>query len=117
MNYGVKKQIEKEQALLKASKTKEDLNEIFKGKTIIVNDGSDWQDARCEFVEMVGEGERKNWKMKVKTSFGTFIELEGGKAIIVARTITTTEKYVDEVANDVKKEFDKPPIKKDFEGL
>lgn len=103
--YDLKKQMEEEQRLLKAAKTKNDLNALFNGRTIIVKDGSDWENEPCTFVEMVGEGDRSNWKMKLKTTFGTLLELPASKVFIVTQTITTTKEEADKITNHVKKQF------------
>jgi hypothetical protein len=99
----IQKQMEEEQRLMKAAKTKEDLNAIWGGRTIIVNDNSDWHGERCIFIEMVGEGSREKWKMKLETPFGTFLELPAKDVIIVTHTIKTTQSETDKIIKHFKK--------------
>lgn len=100
----VNKGMDEERRRLAASKTKEDLNDLFKGRSIVVKNGSDWDNELCEFVEMVGEGAKENWKMKVKTKFGTFLELAGGEAIIVTQTIKTTRQEAELIRKNLQGE-------------
>lgn len=92
-----KRQMIEDGKKLKAAKTKEDLNKIFNGRIIVVQNNTDWNGERCEFVEMVGEGGRQNWKMKVKTRFGTFLELCAGEGMIVTQTIATTQAEAEKI--------------------
>lgn len=103
--YDIKKQLQEEQKRLKSCNTKEDMNAMFKGRKIIIKNGTDWDDEICEFVEMVGEGEKKNWAMKVKTRFGTFLEVKGSQAIITFQEIKTTEKEAKIITDKWKKDL------------
>jgi hypothetical protein len=97
-NYlNIQTDFQEEQKRLRACKTKEDLNNLFAGRTIIVLDKSEWHNERTTFVEMVGEGAREKWKMKVKTQFGTFLELKPSHAMVVTQTIRTTKVESDKI--------------------
>ena len=103
----IKNEIKEDQQRLAACKTKEDMNALFKGRKMMVNDGSDWQNEVCDFVEMVGDGPRSNWKMRVRTPFGTSLDLAGNKVLILTHRIATT----DEEANVIKKDLEKKGFK------
>jgi hypothetical protein len=96
----IQKLIKQDFDKLKACKTKEEMNQHLKGRTVMVQDGSDWEGEMCDFIEMVGEGKRENWKMRIKTQFGTFLELAGDAVVIMVQQIITTAKEADVIKND-----------------
>jgi len=104
--YDIKKQLQEEQKKLKSANSKEDLNALFKGRTMIIMDGSDWNDEICEFVEMTGGKERKSWLMKLKTRFGTFLELKPSEVMITVQKILATEKESKVITDKWKKDLE-----------
>lgn len=105
--YNSKKIVDEDFARLRAAKTKEELNQLLAGRVLFVNDKSDWHDEMCTFIEMTGEGKKENWKAKMKTSFGTELELPLSKVIIAVQVIHTRKSEVDNIINEIKKEFKK----------
>ena len=81
---------------LKNCKTKAEMNEHLANRIIIVQKKKGWENERCVFVEMVGKEKRDTWKMKVKTRYGTFLELAPNEGMITVQTIAlASEKEAD----------------------
>lgn len=95
----VRKQAEEDMARMRECKTKEEMTAFMKGRTVLCLDNSDWHNEPCEIIEFVGGKERSSWKMKVKTRFGTFLELKASEVMIVTQTITTTESESERIKN------------------
>lgn len=76
---------------MKACKTKDEMNALFKNRIMVVLNNSDWHNERCLFVEIVGGTKKESWKMRVRTQYGTTLDLACNEVMITVQTIRTTE--------------------------
>ena len=78
---------EADMAKIRNCKTASEVNAVYSGREVIIQDNGPFHGQRADFVEMIGDTDRLAWRMKVKTGLGNYLFLKGGEFMMIFKTI------------------------------